>query len=231
MVFLNPKGVIYIYQTTCLFWLPTVCLALCQLLGSKSPSHDSLVFQSYHVECCHWKWLLKRAQAKQAVWHNKNNHRPGVWKSNKKMCSTIPRWLNLFLTRHICWWWISPPGLRHPDLNMPVWYIVKTFERMGRDHPWEVYALGLPSAQRGCLCLWRSVFKALQWGLCSQHLSQDKPGGTERRTLPSWLSGNLHISFLAPKRIRFNSGPLSRCHRRKTAINNKKSHTHRWNWA
>lgn len=50
-------------------------------------------------------------------------------------------------------------------------------------------------------------------------------GGTERHTLVSWLSGNLHISFLAPKRIRLNSGPLSRCRRHKTAINNKKSHT------
>lgn len=102
-----------------------------------------------------------------------------------------------------------------------MWYIVKMFERMGRNHPWEVYALALPSAQRGCLCLWPSLFKAL----CFQHLSQNMPGGTERRMLPSCLSGNLHISFLAPKRIRFNSGPLSRCHRRKTAINNKKSHT------
>lgn len=108
---------------------------------------------------------------------------------------------------------------------MPVWYSVKTFERMGRNHPWEVYALVLPSAQRGCLCLWRSVFKALKWGLCFQHLSQNMPGGTERHMLPLWLSGNLHISFLAPKRIGFNSGPLSRCHRCETAINNKKSHT------
>lgn len=34
--------------------------------------------------------------------------------------------------------------------------------------------------------------------------------------------GTLHITFLAPKRIRFNSGPLSHCHRHTTAINTEK---------
>lgn len=76
-----------------------------------------------------------------------------------------------------------------------------------------------------CLCLWRSIFKALKKGPVLPASTRKCAGGIERHTPASWLSGNLHISFLAPKRIRFNSGPLSHCHRHKTAINNKKSHT------
>lgn len=75
------------------------------------------------------------------------------------------------------------------------------------------------------LRLWCSIFDALKKepGLTASTVKF--AGGTERRTLVLQLSGNLHTSFLAPKRIGFNSGPLSRCHRHKTAINNQKSHT------
>ena len=74
------------------------------------------------------------------------------------------------------------------------------------------------------LCLWCSIFDAPQRELVLPASTVEDAGGTERHPLGSWLSGKLHISFLAPKRISFNSGPLSRCHRHKTAINNEKSH-------
>lgn len=37
--------------------------------------------------------------------------------------------------------------------------------------------------------------------------------------------GTLSITFLAPKRIRLNSGPLCHCHRHASATNSKKWHT------
>lgn len=80
------------------------------------------------------------------------------------------------------------------------------------------------------LCLWCSIFDAPQREPVFPASTVEDAGGTERHPLGSWLSGKLHISFLAPKRISFNSGPLSRCHRHKTAINNEKSHSRNCAW-
>lgn len=100
------------------------------LLENKLSRHASLLFSSYHIGCCPWKWLWKWARTKQAVWHNKNNHRPGFWKSNQK-CAPLflvkfifDPTFNLVLTQRVCRW-LSPPAPKHPDLK-PVWYVVKT---------------------------------------------------------------------------------------------------------
>lgn len=124
---------IYYYQITCLFWLPTVYLALCQLLKIKAQSQNSLFFRPYHVECGHWTWVLKES-ARRKLHSTQKQPQARVLKRWPDICSAIlPTKLMCLLMADT-----TPPELKHPDLE-PTCCIVKTLEIMCTTHPWVVY--------------------------------------------------------------------------------------------
>lgn len=178
---------IYYYPITCLFWLPTVNLALCQLLKIKAQSQNSLFFRPYHVECCHWTRVLKES-ARRKLHSTQTQPQARVLKRWPDVCSAIlPTKLTCLLMADS-----TPPELKHPDLE-PTWCTVKTLEIMCTTHLWEVYALVLSvsATQLGRnLCLWCSIFDALQRKPVLPASTVEDAGGTERHPLGSWGLGS-----------------------------------------